>query len=307
MKKPGSSLFLAVIILCGSLSCARAYTGPGKPTGYVNDFAKILSAQNIQLLESKLKSLQESSGAQVAVVTISSLGDETVETYANKLFQEWGIGKKGVDNGLLILVAPNDGVARIEVGYGLEGTITDLQAGNIVRNVMIPSFKTGDYNAGAVDAVDAVSGIITGSIDATQYSDGNNLSSDGSTAPSSDFNPTAIFFIFFIVINLLARLLGRTKSWWLGGVIGAVAGAIIGSFFGFVPAGIISIIILTIIGLVFDYLVSKNPPGSGRGGAGGFWPIFLGGGRGGSGGFGGGGFGGFGGGGSGGGGASGRW
>lgn len=277
-------------------STAAAYTSPGKPEGFVNDFAHVLSVSDRQTIEAKLQILKQSSGAEIAVVTISSLGDETVETYAVKLFQEWGIGQKGKDNGLLILVATNDRQARIEVGYGLEGDITDLQAGNIIRQVMIPAFKNNDYAAGISGAVDAVAGILSKSPEAAQYSE---------PAPETgnwNVNFPAIFFIGFILLNALARILGRTKSWWLGGVIGAAIGTVIGLIWGFVPVGIIAILILTLLGLVFDYLVSKHPPGPGRGG--GFWPIFFGG-RGGSGS--GGGFGGFGGGMSGGGGASGKW
>lgn len=296
----------AISIMVGVLAPAivSAYVSPGKPTGYVNDFAKILDATTIQSLEDRLQRVEASNGSEIVVVTVPSLGDETVETYAVKLFEEWGIGKKGIDNGLLFLVAPNDRELKIETGYGMEGVLTDLEAGRIIDNDVIPYFKTGDYSGGIVAGVDTIVGIVNGDVAASDY---NTSSGNSNTFSSNSKNdPFAIFFIFIIVINLLARLLGKTKSWWLGGVIGAIIGSIIGLIFGFMPAGITAIIFLTIFGLVFDYIVSKNPPKSG-GGPRGFWPIFLGGGRGGSGGFGGGGFGGFGGGGSGGGGASGRW
>ncbi len=278
-----------------------AYTSPGKPVGFVNDFAKILNASSTASLENKLISLEKSTGAQVSVVTVSTLGDETVDTYASKLFTEWGIGQKGKDNGLLILVAPNDRKARIEVGYGLEGDITDLQAGNIVRGVMIPAFKSGDFTLGINGAVDAVSGIISGTIDGSQFSGSSN------NGKSTTDDSIAILFIIIILINVLSRILGATKSWWLGGVLGAIIGVFIGFFAGFVPVGIVAIIILVPLGLAFDYFVSNRKPprsGSGRGGVG-FWPLFWGGS--GFGGGSGGGFGGFGGGGSGGGGASGGW
>ncbi len=273
-----------------------AYTSPGKPTGFVNDFAHILSAGDIQTLEAKLTTLHQSTSAEVAVVTIQALGDETIETYSEKLFQEWGIGGKDKDTGLLILVAPNDHQVRIEVGYGLEGAITDLQSGNIIRNVMTPAFRNNDYAGGITGAVDAVTAIITNSPEAEQYSQ-----TTPNSNPTGKFGLTPLIFLAVIIINALARILGKTKSWWLGGVIGAVIGAIIGLIWGFFYIGIGSIIILTVLGLIFDFFISKHPPGSGGGG---FWPIFLGGGRGGS---NGGGFGGFGGGMSGGGGASGRW
>ena len=275
----------------------RAYTSPGKPTGYVNDFAHVLSVSDAQALESKLESLTTQTSDEVVVATIPSLGDETIESYTVDLFQEWGIGQKEKDNGILILVAPNDHEARIEVGYGLEGDVTDLQAGNIVRNVMIPAFKKNDYDGGVNGAVDAVSAILTNSPDAARYSGG----ASNSNAIDWGGNWPVVFFAGIFILNILARILGRTKSWWLGGVLGAGAGIVVGLVLGFVPVGLVAIIILTLFGLLFDYIVSKHPPRGGRGFS--IWPIFLGGGRGGF----GGGFGGFGGGSSGGGGASGGW
>ena len=291
MKRILLSLFLLLPV------SVFAYTSPGKPTGFVNDFAKVLTVEERQLIETRLDSLKKSSGFEVSVATVSSLGNETVETYAEKLFQEWGIGNKQKDTGLLILVAVNDHKVRIETGYGTEGVVTDLQAGNIIQQVMLPAFREGKYGTGISGAVDAISAIISKSPEAEQYSA---PSQSNSSFRFDDYAP--FFFIAIIVLNILARILGATRSWWLGGVLGTLAGAVIGWIFGFVYAGIISIIILTILGLLFDYIVSNRPPGS-SGHSGGIWPIFFGGGRGGS----SGGFGGFGGGMSGGGGASGRW
>lgn len=296
-------LFTLLILVIPAVSLA--YQSPGKPTGFLNDFANVISVSQKQSLENKLQALQNATSFQVVVATIPSLGNETVETYAVKLFEEWGIGQKGKDTGLLILVAPNDRVAKIETGYGTEGVVTDIQSGNIINKIMIPAFKEGNYSEGISGAVDAVGAIVTNSPEAMpagrqaeQYSSGSNSNN------SSDWgiDPFVIYFLIFIVVNFLYRILGKTKSWWLGGVIGAGMGTIIGLIVASLLVGIISAVVLTIIGLIFDFFVSKHPPGSDKGG-GGIWPIFLGGGRGGS----GGGFGGFGGGMSGGGGASGRW
>lgn len=289
-----------VAVLAIAPVVALAYTSPGRPTGFVNDFAGILSVQDKQSIEARLQSLRDSTSAQVAVVTVSSLGGDSVENYAVSLFQDWGIGEKGKDNGLLILVAPNEREVRIEVGYGLEGDITDLQAGLIVRNIIIPAFRDGDYSGGISKAVEAVSAVILKSPEAQAY-----LENSGSARSSEmGIDPFAFFFFLIIILNVLSRVLGKTKSWWLGGVIGAGIGTVIGLIWGFVSLGIISIVILSILGFIFDYFVSKRGPGTGAGGHGGFWfGPGMGGGRGGF----GGGFGGFGGGFSGGGGASGRW
>ena len=299
MKSP-FTIIVAILVLP---FITMAYTSPGIPQGYVSDFAHVMNASDIQTIDSKLTAFEGSTGDQIAVVTVPTIGnDETIETYATKLFAEWGIGKKKSDNGILILVATADKQVRIEVGYGLEGNITDIVSNNIIQKVMIPAFKTGDYSDGISGAVDAVTGVISGSADATQYlSEKSNKSN--TNANSFEVNYFALIFVGIMILNILARILGRTKSWWLGGVIGAVVGSIIGLIWGFISVGIVSIVILTILGLIFDYFVSKNPPGSGTGKGGGVWPIFFGGGGSG----GGGGFGGFGGGMSGGGGASGRW
>lgn len=291
---------LAILFFCFFLLpfVVLAYQSPGKPQGFVNDFAGVLKVEEKQNISVQLEELKNKTGIEIAVAIVFSLGDETIESYAEKLFQEWGIGQKGKDNGLLILVAIQDRAVRIEVGYGLEGAVTDLQAGEIVRLAMLPSFKQGKYGEGIINGTKAMIDVISKSPEATLYSGIDAKSKDNR---KSDIDFAALFFLVIVALNLLARFLGKTKSWWLGGVVGAVIGAIIGLIWGFVFAGIGAIVILSILGLIFDYFVSKHPPGSGQGG---FWPIIFGGGRGGS--FGGG-FGGFGGGMSGGGGASGRW
>ncbi len=130
--------FFAVILvslgLFGAGSIAHAYTSPGTPDGYVNDYAGILSPQTETQLEAKLAAFEQKTQQEIAVVTISTTQDETVETYATKLFEEWGIGKKDKDNGALLLVAVQDKKLRIEVGYGLEGRLTDARSAQIISN-----------------------------------------------------------------------------------------------------------------------------------------------------------------------------
>lgn len=278
-----------------------AYVSPGKPTGMVSDFANVISESSRRDIESKLLSLKDSGVAQIAVVTIPTLGDETRDTYATKLFDEWKIGEKGKDNGILILIAINDGEARIEVGYGLEGVVTDLQATNIVKQVMFPAFRSGDFSLGVSSAVDALSQVISGSPEAALYSVPESTSKINSTG-LRNYGEYIIFLVLF-GLSALGQFLSKSKSWWLGGVIGAGAGLVIGLIWGFVEYGIASMIILGILGLIFDYIMSTKFPG-GKGGSGASG-IFFGGG---SSSFGGGSsFGGFGGGMSGGGGGGGKW
>lgn len=274
---------------------AHAYSSPGDPTGYVNDFAGVLSSETRVLLEQNLVALEKETGDEVAVVTVKSLGGDTVENYAEKLFKQWEIGKKDADNGLLVLVAMDEHKIRIEVGYGLEGTVTDLQSGIIIREVITPAFKAGDYDGGVARAVDAIIKIITGAPGAERFS----TPAEVENITSGLYWKEILFGILFFG-NILIGLLGRTKSWWLGGVLGAIAGLVISFIWGFIYIGIVSMIGLSLLGLLLDFVASK---GGGRG------PSIIGGifGGGGGRGGGGGGFGGFGGGGSGGGGSSGSW
>lgn len=271
-----------------------AYVSPGAPRGFMNDFAGVLKTDEIVQLEAKLRDFEAATGNEISVVTIKSLDGDTVENYANELFSEWGIGKEGKDNGILFLAAIDDRQMRLEVGYGLEGVLTDAQSYWLEENLAVPAFRDGDYYLGISGVVEKIIAAIGGTEEIP-----------GTTARGSanGFQFGDLFFLIFLVPVWLASILGRSKSWWLGGVLGGVAGVILGIFFGFLYLGLISIFGLGILGLIFDYFVSRAYQ---RGKQTGHFPWWIGGGRGGR-GFGGGGFGGFGGGSSGGGGASSRW
>lgn len=281
------------------LVAAAHFLSPGKPTGFVNDFAKVIPAADKVQLESELSTFAQKTGIEISAVTIPALGDESIEEYAVALFADWGLGKKGKDNGVLLLVAPSDRQVRIEVGYGLEGALTDAQSGRIITQVMAPLFKAGDFAGGIKSGVTAIEAAVVGE------------GAEPATQPvNMKISGQFFFLIFFIIVGIvrfLLRSLAVSKSWWLGGVFGAVGAGIWGLISASLVTGVIAGVILVPLGLLIDYLASKRgirPPGPG-GFGGGPW---LGGGRGfGGGGFGGGGFGGFGGGGSGGGGASGKF
>jgi uncharacterized protein len=132
-------------------SCAWALdTSKLKPTGYVNDFAHTLAPANAQVIEDYAANLERATGVQMAIVLVDSLDGEPVEDVANRLYREWGIGKKGKDEGILILLAIKDHKNRIEVGYGLEPIINDGAAGGILRGIR-PILQQGNY-AGALFA-----------------------------------------------------------------------------------------------------------------------------------------------------------
>lgn len=129
---------------------ATALTFP-QPEGYVNDFAGVIREPVRTQLANILTQFEKQTGNEIAVATVRSLENEPIENYAVEMYSAWGIGKKGLDNGALLLVAPNDRKVRIEVGYGLEPYINDALAGRIIRATMIPHFKSGDYSLGILN------------------------------------------------------------------------------------------------------------------------------------------------------------
>lgn len=131
-----------------------------KPTGRVNDFANVIDPATEAAIDQQLDLLEQKTSSEIAVVTVSSLQGISVEEYANKLFKEWGVGQAKQDNGVLVLVAPNDRAMRIEVGYGLEGVLPDGLAGEVIRDQFTPKFKSNDYSGGIKDGVDRVVQIV---------------------------------------------------------------------------------------------------------------------------------------------------
>jgi len=127
-----------------------------KPVGFVNDFAHVLPANQVKNLEARLQSYRDATGIELAVVTVSSLDDMPIEDYANKLFAQWGIGEKGKDSGVLMLLAPTERKVRIEVGYGLESDLTDSESGQIIRQYANPNFKVNNWSAGTEATINGI-------------------------------------------------------------------------------------------------------------------------------------------------------
>jgi uncharacterized protein len=131
-------------------------------TGRVVDQANILSSSEESRLTSRLSDLETKTSVQLVVVTLASLQDRPIEDWGLTLGRAWGIGQKGKDNGALLMVAPNDRELRIEVGYGLEGTLPDATADSIIRNVIVPRFRAGDMAGGISDGVNAIITVLSG-------------------------------------------------------------------------------------------------------------------------------------------------
>jgi len=131
-------------------------------SGHVNDTAGLLAPDVRDRIEGKLIEFERATGAQVAVLTIDSLGGDPLEDYSMRVAQTWKLGRKGVDDGVLVLVARDDHKMRIEVGYGLEAKLPDALCRRILDNVMRPSFRAGDFGGGIAAGVDAITGTLEG-------------------------------------------------------------------------------------------------------------------------------------------------
>ena len=140
-------------------------------SGRVVDDGEILSAATRLTVGERLKAHEDKTGDQIAVLTVQTIGNDSIEGYATRVFDGWKLGQKGKDNGVLVVVAARDRKMRIEVGYGLEGTLTDVAAARIIRNVMTPAFREGDYDKGVTRGVDAIVGQLEGTSDVAKLAD----------------------------------------------------------------------------------------------------------------------------------------
>jgi uncharacterized protein len=269
----------------------------------VIDTSHTLESSQIDDLESSLISFEKtrSDGAQIAVLMISKLDHETVEQYADRVFIKWEIGQKEKDNGILLLIVKDDKLMRIEVGYGLEGVITDLVASHIIREQLVPQFKQNNYYQGIHDALSV---LINRLNDPKETTD---IEPDLKTVLASDFGTNLIsyglasFFICFTMASLFSiHSNKRNASRSLGtGLLNSIS---VGGFTllnGYSLHIVLPLLFLAFVASAILSGILTMPRGSGRGRGGGFGGSN-------GGGFGGG-FGGGGGGRSGGGGASGSW
>ena len=151
-------LSILMIVLLSQFAYAgdNDFPKPPNPPRLVNDFAGMLTQGEAQQLEAKLLEYEKTSSTQITIVTIKNLGGYDVAQYATELGQRWGVGHKGKDNGVVILASKDDRKVNISTGYGLEGALTDIMCGRIIRNEIVPQFKKGDFYGGFSKAADAV-------------------------------------------------------------------------------------------------------------------------------------------------------
>lgn len=291
----GVSLRTARASLLAFALCWAVVSGAQVPvpplSGRVTDRTATLTDEQKSALEQTLRSFEARRGSQVAVLIVPTTAPETIEQYALRVAEQWKPGRKKVDDGALLVVAKDDRTLRIEVGYGLEGALTDAASKRIISEVIVPRFRQGDFYGGITAGVDRILRVIGGEpLPNPEESRPAGVRGIGSILP-------VLMILALVVGGVLQAVLGRFPGALItGGAVSVVA---------WMLAGAISVALIAgVIAFLFTLLGGGM---GGRGlGAGGFRGGEFGGGGFGGGGFGGGGFSG-GGGGFGGGGASGRW
>ncbi|MCZ7558048.1 MAG: TPM domain-containing protein [Bacteroidia bacterium] len=187
-------LAIALLILGGATALALEVP---YLSGHINDTAHMLSQETVLELERMLTAYEDSTKNQIVLLTITSLGDESLEDYSLRVAETWKLGQKGVDNGILLLIAKDDRKLRIEVGYGLEASVTDAVSSGIINGIITPRFKQGDFEAGIRDGLVAL----------IQAADGT-LSLDTLEASSDDEFPLLFFLLFWFSIVGLFTVIG---------------------------------------------------------------------------------------------------
>jgi uncharacterized protein len=237
-------------------------------SGRVVDQTGTLSSDTIASLTQTLKDLQARKGSQIAVLIVPTTAPETIEQYSIRVAEAWKIGRKKIDDGALLVVAKNDRKLRIEVGYGLEGSLTDATASRIISEIITPKFRSGDFDGGISDGVGRMIAVIDGEpLPAPEPTQ-----SFGEPAHLEDLLPI-LLFVAVIVGGLSRALLGRLiGSVATGGIIGVVAWFMIGSL----ALCAISAVIAFFLTMFADSFVSGGGGRSGRsggfvGGGGGSW------------------------------------
>jgi uncharacterized protein len=253
---------LVLALLLAFVFAAAADVAIPQLAGRVVDQTGTLSSGDIASLSQKLRDFENRKGSQVAVLIVPTTQPETIEQFSIRVAEAWKIGRKKIDDGAILVVAKNDRHLRIEVGYGLEGALTDVTSRRIIDEVITPKFRTGDFAGGIADGADRIIRVIDGEplpapARSTSYS--SDLSDFGPVVPFALF---ASLFVGGILRTMFGRLLGSVAT---GGVLAAIAWFLAGSLGLALVVGLIAFI----LAFIADLFPMATGPGSGysRGGS----------------------------------------
>jgi uncharacterized protein len=207
--RPAMALGVAAAFCLLFAAFAFAFDFPAL-TGRVVDQAGVMSAESKSDIEAKSKTLEDKSGIQLVVATVKSLEGSDIETYAYQLGRFWKLGEAKKNNGVLLLVAPNERKVRIEVGYGLEGTLTDALSSVIISSAIIPRFKNKDYSGGIERGVDGIISVLSG--DSAEWQPKVNVRTEDASSDFDKLFPFLFFAIMVFIIWYLIRHAGGPPS-----------------------------------------------------------------------------------------------
>ncbi|MEM1115358.1 MAG: TPM domain-containing protein [Bacteroidota bacterium] len=249
--RPLTASGTVVLLALAVVSTASGQDVPAL-TGRVVDRADLLSASAEVALVETLAAHEDSTGNQVVVLTIRSLEGEVLEPYATRVFRAWDLGQEDDDNGVLLLVAVAERQVRIEVGYGLEGSLTDAAAGSIIRREIVPEFKAGNFEAGILAGASSILGTIEGTYEPPR---GGSITINGRPAEDVSWVERLVFALFFggLPLGLVAFPLLR-YGYGISGRGGDVAAGCSGLFVGpFVGGGLLMLFVnpwMLLVGVV---------------------------------------------------------
>jgi len=253
---------LVALLLCWAFAASADVAVPPL-TGQVVDQTGTLSSADIAALTRKLKDFEARKGSQIAVLIVPTTAPEAIEQYSIRVAEAWKIGRRKVDDGVILLVAKDDHKLRIETGYGLEGALTDVAARRIIDEIITPKFRTGDFAGGISAGVDRIIAVVNGEplpAPEPQQSFGG-----GEGRIDMLFNPLVIFGVF-VVGGLLRTLLGRLiGSATTGGVVAVVAWLAIGSL----AFSLLAAVLAFVFAMFAESMVSSNGRGGSWSGGGG--------------------------------------
>jgi uncharacterized protein len=258
------------LLLCWAAAAAADVAVPPL-SGRIVDLTGTLSSGFIDQQSARLKELEQRKGSQVAVLIVPTTQPETIEQYSIRAAEAWKIGRRKIDDGALLVIAKNDHKLRIEVGYGLEGALTDVTARRIIDEVIVPRFKTGDFEGGVAAGLTRMIGVIEGEplpVPRPEASHGQDI----------DLIDLASFWPFILVGALIigsvmravfGRLLGAAAA---GGILGVIGWFIVGSLIAGVVVGGLAFLLVLIVGESASVgLGPRRGGGGGWSGGGGGW------------------------------------
>ena len=259
---------LVALLLCWAFAALADVAVPPL-SGRVVDQTGTLSASDAAALTQQLKDLETRKGSQVAVLIVPTTEPEAIEQFSIRVAEAWKIGRKKIDDGALLIVAKNDHKLRIEVGYGLEGALTDVTARRIIDEIIVPRFKTGDFTGGISAGVDRIIRVIDGEplpAPKPEVSHSNEVSDNLLNIIFSPFGLIGYVAIAGVMRHLLGRLLGSGAT---AGVVGALAWFLLGSMIVTVVLGVAAFFV-TMFG---DSIMAASQEASrnARRGSGGGW------------------------------------